>query len=466
MKKIKSKRKTGFHLGSLTADRLGICLFKYQVHPKEKFLVVNPTLAKILGYHSANELQRLTFRSLFKYRREANNFFKNLKNEKAVKFYETVFKRKDKKEAWIAITASLIESSFNNDYIEGILEDITKHKELEEKFTLERRLFQSLLDNLPDAVYFKDTKNRIIRFNKFYADCLKVPPEEIIGKTDFDFFPEKQAQGMFDDDTYVLRSGNPIIGKIERNPQQNGTYNCVTTTKIPIRNKKGRIIGTMGITRDITIYDRTEKDRLNMVMNSLKVLDNVLEIKDPYTFGHTRRVSIIAEKIANELGWDENKKLTLRMSAELHDIGKILIPLEILNKPGKLSELEQKMVQEHVKKCYDMLKPHRFPFPLPEAIYQHHERLNGNGYPRGLSGDNIIPEARILAISDVLEAMTFHRPYRAALGLKEAVEELKIHSGSKYDANVVSAALKIIQQNNSEPFWLNQDPTTSIRTTS
>ena len=262
---------------------------------------------------------------------------------------------------------------------------------------------------------------------------------------------------MFADDTHVLKTGNPIIGKIERTLLPNGTHNCVTTTKIPVRDKKGKIIGTMGITRDITAYDQFEQSRLNMVVSSLKVLDKVLEIRDPYTFGHTRRVSMIAERIAKELGWDENKILELRMSAELHDVGKILVPLEILNKPGKLSELELRMIQEHVKKCYEMLKPHSFPFPLPEAIYQHHERLNGNGYPRGLSGDKIIPEARILAISDVLEAMTFHRPYRAALGLNKAMKELKEHAGSKYDAKIVNAAIKILEENNYEPFWLEQD---------
>lgn len=332
------------------------------------------------------------------------------------------------------------------------------YRELKKRFTLEKDLFQSLLDTLPDAVYFKDTKNRLIRVNRFYAEGFKMTPEEIIGKTDFDFFPKEQAQKMFDDDTYVLTTQNPIIGKIERTLLPNGTYNCVTTTKIPIRNKKGEVIGTMGITRDITVYDQIEQSRLNMVMNSLKVLDKVLEIKDPYTFGHTRRVSMIAEKIAQELGWDENKVLELKMSAELHDIGKILIPLEILNKPGRLSELEIRMIQEHVQNCYDMLKPHSFPFPLPEAIYQHHERLDGKGYPHGISGDKIIPEARILAIADVLEAMTFHRPYRAALGIKKAIRELKQYSGLKYDSEIVDAALKIIQENEPEPFWLKQDP--------
>lgn len=459
MKIKKTKRKDRFYLEFSAADRLGICLFRYQLTPSEKFLAVNPALANILGYASEEEVRKLKFKSLFSDPARAADFLRLLKKEKTVRFYETFFKTKDEKEACVAITASLAESinAHKHLYIEGMLEDITRHKELEEKFAFEQELFQNLLDNLPDAVYFKDNENKLVRVNRFYAEGFKMTPEEIMGKTDFHFFPREQAQKMFDDDTYVLKTGNLIIGKIERTLLPNGTYNCVTTTKIPVKNKNGGIIGTMGITRDITAYDQMEKNRLDMVMSSLKVLDRILEIRDPYTFGHTRRVSVIAEKIAQEIGWDENKILSLKMSAELHDIGKILIPLEILNKPGKLSELELKLVQEHVVKCYDMLKYHSFPFPLPETIHQHHERLNGKGYPRGLSGDKIIPEARVLAIADVLEAMTFHRPYRAALGIKKAVQELKENAGPLYDRDIVKVTLKLIHENNFRPFWMNSE---------
>lgn len=332
------------------------------------------------------------------------------------------------------------------------------YKELKKTLSFERDLLQSLLDNIPDAIYFKDDKNRIVRVNRFYAEGFKLSPEDIIGKTDFDFFPKDQAQKMFDDDTYILKTGKPIIGKIERTLLPNGTYNCVTTTKIPIKNKKGRVIGTMGVTRDITAYDNTERTNLDMIINSLKVLDKILETKDPYTFGHTRRVAIIAERIAKELSWEENRILELKMSAELHDIGKILIPLEILNKPGKLSELEYKMVQEHVKQSYDMLKPYSFPSQLPEAIYQHHERLDGKGYPRGLVADKILPEAKILAICDVLESMISHRPYRQALGMDATLQELRENAGSKYDKDVVDVVLRIINENNQKPFWLNSEP--------
>lgn len=331
------------------------------------------------------------------------------------------------------------------------------HAKIEKNLLLEKDLFQHLLDTIPDAIYFKDAENRIIKVNRFYANGFNLAPDQIVGKTDFDFFPKDQAQKMFDDDTYILTTGRPIIGKIERTLLPNGTYNCVTTTKIPIQNKDAKIIGTMGITRDITAYDNSEKTRLDTVMNSLKVLDRILEMKDPYTFGHTRNVSVIAEKIAKELGWEENRILELKMCAELHDIGKILIPLEILNKPGKLSDLEHKMIQEHAKQSYDMLRPYSFPTQLPEAIYQHHERLDGQGYPRGLSGNEILPEARILAICDVLESMVSHRPYRQALGMDVTLQELKENAGSKYDKEVVDVVLKIIDSNLNKPFWLNSD---------
>ncbi|MFA5388795.1 MAG: HD domain-containing phosphohydrolase [Candidatus Omnitrophota bacterium] len=332
------------------------------------------------------------------------------------------------------------------------------YRELKKTLSFERSILQNLLDNIPDAVYFKDDDNRIVRVNKFYAKGFNLSPEDIMGKTDFDFFPKEQAQRMFDDDTNILKTGRPIIGKIERTLLPNGTYNCVTTTKIPIKNKKNKVVGTMGITRDITEYDNTERTNLDMITNSLRVLDKILETKDPYTFGHTRRVALIAEKIAKELQWEESRVLELKISAELHDIGKILIPLEILNKPGKLSELEYKMVQEHVQQSYDMLKPYSFPSQLPEAVYQHHERLDGKGYPRGLSEDKILPEAKILAICDVMEAMISHRPYRQALGIEVTLRELKDGAGRRYDKDIVDVVLKMIAKNNNKPFWLNSEP--------
>ena len=274
-------------------------------------------------------------------------------------------------------------------------------------------------------------------------------------KSDFDFFPPDQAKDMFKDDNKVLNTGKPIVGKIEKTLLGDGCWNQVITTKIPMRDNLGNIIGTMGITRDMTAYANLEQQRLGMMISALEVLGKALEMRDPYTFSHTRNVAGIAEKIAKALGWDENRRLAIKLAGELHDLGKISIPLDILNKPGELNTLEYRLIQEHVKNCYNLIKDIEFPFPLADIIYQHHERLDGSGYPRGLKGDEIVLEARILAVSDVLEAMTHHRPYRAAKGLEKALEELQKGRGIKYDSEIVAILFDLIKKGGKKELWLN-----------
>ena len=258
---------------------------------------------------------------------------------------------------------------------------------------------------------------------------------------------------MFADDNYVLQTAKPIVGKIERTVLADGTWNQVITTKIPMYDKSGKIIGTMGITRDMTAYANLEKERMGMLMNGLAVLGKALEMRDPYTFTHTRSVADISEKIGAALGWDDNRLLQMRLAAELHDLGKISIPLDILNKPGKLSDLEYSFIQEHVVKCHELIKDIAFPFPLADIIYQHHERLDGSGYPRRLKDGSILLEARILAVSDVLESMTCHRPYRQALGIDKACQELKEGSGSRYDPAIVEIVFNLIDASSGREFW-------------
>ncbi len=447
--------KETFYINLSTADHLGIGLFKYALVPEENFLFANSTLAQMLAYFSKKELKSDKLSDLFFDPQKKEEFFAILERDGKVKFFESVFKDKTGKKIWVAITASRVINEDKSEYVEGIIENITAHKEMEEKLALEKDFMQSLLDNMPDAIYFKDRNNRIIKVNKFYAQGAALEPDQIVGKTDFDFFSWDQAQKMVDDDNYVMNTGKPIVGKIERTLLRNGTWNQVITTKIPMHDRQGNIIGTMGITRDMTAYANLERERLEMLINGLTVLAKALEMRDPYTFSHSHNVAIISEMIGRALGWDENRILGIRLAGELHDLGKLSVPLDILNKPGKLSDLEYRLVQEHVTKCYELIKDIKFPFSLAEIIYQHHERLDGSGYPRGLSLDDVILEARILAVSDVLESMTSHRPYREALGLDKALEELKQGSGTKYDVKVVETIFHLVDNNGKKIFWIN-----------
>lgn len=447
--------KNTFYLNLSTADSLGIALFKYSIFPDERFIITNSALALMLGYNAKSEIKRFTFADLFVSQTEKEEFLGTLKRNGNVHFFETRFRKSDGKPLWVAITASVITSRERDKYVEGIIEDISSHKEMEEKLALEKDMLQNLLDNMPDAIYFKDDTNHIIKFNRFYAKGVNLPPDQIFGKTDFDFFPAAQAEVMFEDDNKVLATGEPIVGKIERTKLPNGTWNQVITTKIPMYDGNGKVTGTMGITRDMTAYANLERERVDMLISALMVLAKVLEMRDPYTFGHARNVAVIAERIAEKLGWDENRLLGMRLAGQLHDLGKISIPLDILNKPGKLSELEYQLIKEHVNKCYDLIKDIKFPFSLAETILQHHERLDGSGYPNNLRNDQILLEARILAVSDVLESMTAYRPYREALGIDRALEELQDGAGKKYDERIVSLVRDLTFSSPNREFWLN-----------
>jgi len=179
---------------------------------------------------------------------------------------------------------------------------------------------------------------------------------------------------------------------------------------------------------------------------TLQAVANVVEAHDPYTAGHDRRVGIIAADIAREMGWSEEKSNTLMLIGLVHDIGKMSIPAEILSKPSRLSAIEFELVKTHAEQGYQILKDVEFPLPIARIIREHHERMDGSGYPQGLKGDEILLESRIITVSDVLEAMASHRPYRASLGIEKALHEIESHRVEHFDPEVVDAVLRLFRE--------------------
>jgi putative nucleotidyltransferase with HDIG domain len=179
---------------------------------------------------------------------------------------------------------------------------------------------------------------------------------------------------------------------------------------------------------------------------TIEALGTVTETRDPYTAGHQRRVTQLACAVARELGLPADRVAGLRVMGLLHDLGKISVPAEILSKPGKLSDTEFAIIKSHAQAGYEIVKEIRFPWPVAEVILQHHERMDGSGYPQGLTGPDITPEARILAVADVVEAMASHRPYRPALRIELALEEIAQNKGVLYDPEVVDACLKLFAE--------------------
>ena len=186
----------------------------------------------------------------------------------------------------------------------------------------------------------------------------------------------------------------------------------------------------------------------NLLEQTVNVLASTVEMRDPYTAGHQRRVAILAEAIAREMDLSEDLIEGLRMSSLIHDIGKIYVPAEILSKPGTLTLTEQRLIQTHPQVGHDVLKRVDFPWPVARIVLQHHERWDGSGFPSGLSGEEILLEARILGVADVVEAMSSHRPYRAARGIPEALKIVSENSGILFDPEVVKACLTLFYRRN------------------
>ncbi|MBN3039554.1 MAG: HD-GYP domain-containing protein [Candidatus Omnitrophica bacterium] len=187
----------------------------------------------------------------------------------------------------------------------------------------------------------------------------------------------------------------------------------------------------------------SEKHTRKVFEETTIALGAVAERKDPYTAGHQRRVAKLAVSIAKEIGLNEEQIKGLYIASIIHDVGKIGIPAEILSKPGRLTELEFAIIKTHSQSGYDILKPVDYPWPVALAVYQHHEKLNGTGYPRALTSEKIILESRILTVADVVEAMASHRPYRPALGVKAALREITDNKGILFDPEVVQACVNV-----------------------
>jgi PAS domain S-box-containing protein len=235
--------------------------------------------------------------------------------------------------------------------------------------------------------------------------------------------------------------------------KKNGSTFWVVINARTVKDEQGEILYLEGLIEDITVRKHAEK-QLQQTLESLRksfgatvqVMVSAIESRDPYTSGHQNRAAELARAIATEMGLAQDIIEGIRMAGSIHDIGKISIPAEILSKPTKLTEIEYSIIKVHAQKGYEMLKDIESPWPLAQIVYQHHERMDGSGYPQGLKGDEIITEARIMAVADVVEAMASHRPYRTALGIEAALAEIEQNKGTHYDNTVAHACLRLFRE--------------------
>ncbi|QYJ86014.1 bacteriohemerythrin [Shewanella mesophila] len=314
----------------------------------------------------------------------------------------------------------------------------------------EQEFGNEIINSVPGLVYLCDNQQNLIRWNKRFIDDLGYSEDDLRSMKILDFIDKSQHKKVLTA-LSTLFDGKSITEAEANVKTKNGKLIPYLFTSTPfIMNDNPCFIGT-GI--DISIR-KNFQDNLIRKSDELKAaligiitaVSKALETRDPYTAGHQQRVKEIATAIAEKLGLNEERIEGLKLGASIHDIGKLAIPAEMLVKPTRLTELEYSVIKTHVEAGVNILKGVNFPWPVVDIIEQHHERLDGSGYPNGLKGNEISLEGRILAVSDVFEAMSAHRPYRPSLGIDKAMQELNINSGKLYDPQVVEALKEILKE--------------------
>jgi PAS domain S-box-containing protein len=237
-----------------------------------------------------------------------------------------------------------------------------------------------------------------------------------------------------------------VKGYETQNYKKDGGIIWVSMTMQAVRDEKGQIMHYEGINEEITDRKQTVERMRKALGATVQAIAVTVETRDPYTAGHQRRVADLARSIATEMNLPIDQIDGIRMVAIIHDLGKISVPAEILSKPTKLTALEFSLIKTHAQSGYDILKDIDFPWPVARTVLEHHERMNGSGYPNGLTGDNLLMESRILAVADVVESMGSHRPYRPSLGIEAALEEIEKNRGTLYDNAVADVCLRLFRE--------------------
>jgi HD-GYP domain-containing protein (c-di-GMP phosphodiesterase class II) len=244
----------------------------------------------------------------------------------------------------------------------------------------------------------------------------------------------------------MIEEQGPVKGFETQFYRKDGSIIWVSVNQHAVRDAGGRVLHYEGFNDDITIKKGNVERMKKALWATVQAIAVTVETRDPYTAGHQRRVADLARAIATEMNIPTDQIDGILMAAIIHDIGKISVPAEILSKPSKLTDLEFGIIKTHAQSGYDILKDIEFPWPIARMVLEHHERMDGSGYPGNLNGDDILMEARILAVSDVVEAMGSHRPYRPSRGIDAALEEIENKRGTHYDTGVVDACLRIFRE--------------------
>jgi PAS domain S-box-containing protein/putative nucleotidyltransferase with HDIG domain len=404
---------------------------------------VNPAFVRLWGYGSPAEILG---RSVVEFWRMGDKVKEIVETVRAKGGWsgDLVAHRKDGVLFDVHVSSSLVVDATGQPIcMQASFEDITERKRAQDALRDSEARYRTLFEHSADGILIADLETKVFKYaNPAVCRMLGYTAEEMrtIGVADIhpkdalprvvtEFEAQTRGEKALATDLPCLRKDGTIL------------YADVNATTAAIDGRPCLV----GFFRDTTGRKRMQEALIRSLEATLSVLSLTAEMRDPYTAGHQRRVTELAIALARKLGFPHDECDTLRIAGLLHDIGKLGIPAEILSKPSVLSPIEFELIRTHPQVAYEILADAAFPNLVAEIVLQHHERLDGSGYPRRISGDDILIEARILGVADVVEAMASHRPYRPALGIEAALTEIRAGRGTRYDQQVVDACAALFE---------------------
>jgi PAS domain S-box-containing protein len=356
---------------------------------------------------------------------------------------------KNGKRTWVQLNTKNIYDSEGLVGADVVAHDITDRKRAEEALKESEERYRSIFENAQEGIFRSTPEGEIIMSNQAMAKMFGYEaPEErkrMTGVTDMTrqhyVNPEdrRKLKEMIEEHGFIK-------GYEAQSYRKDGSIIWISLTMHAVRDEKGQSIYYDGMIEEITNRKQTVEHIRKALGATVRAIAVTVETRDPYTAGHQRRVADLACAIATEMNLSVDQIDGIRMAATIHDLGKISVPADILSKPIKLTNIEFSLIKTHSQSGYDILKDIDFPWPVARTVLEHHERMNGSGYPNGLTGDHLLLESRILAVADVVESMASHRPYRPSLGIEAALEEIEKNRGTLYDADAVNACLRVFRE--------------------